>query len=152
MFREIYKILSVSKYNKIEKYWHELIVYLDLVTITTVFTWIKLYTINTFWHTHPKQMFSISRSVYYFTFRMFPDFWTSDLVFRRMVVQLLRMAFLNKIYSPRRVDFGAPISKSSLGTPPPPFLFHFLGLHILNYKYTNFYQNLSEGSTWVEWP
>ena len=62
------KMKSVWKYNKIEKYWHELIVYLDLVTITTIFTWIKLYTINTFWHKHPKQMFSMSRSVYYFTF------------------------------------------------------------------------------------
>ena len=38
MFRKILKILSVRKYNKIENYWHELIVYLDLVTITTIFT------------------------------------------------------------------------------------------------------------------
>ena len=53
---------------------------------------------------------------------MFPDFWTSDLVFRRMVVQLRRMAFLSKIYSPRGVDFFPPISKSSMGTP----LFYFI--------------------------
>ena len=38
MFRKMYKILSVRKYNKIEKYCYELIVYLDLVTITTIFT------------------------------------------------------------------------------------------------------------------
>ena len=55
---------------------------------------------------------------------MFPDFSTSDLVFRRMVVQLRRMAFLNKIYSPRGVDFCPPISKSSVGT---PFFISFLG-------------------------
>ena len=53
---------------KLKKYWHELIVYLDLIIITTIFTWIKLCTINTNWHKHPKQMFSISRSVCYFTF------------------------------------------------------------------------------------
>ena len=53
---------------------------------------------------------------------MFPDFWTSDLVFRRMVVQLRRMAFLNKMYSPRGKDFCPPISKSSVGTP----LFYFI--------------------------
>ena len=82
-------------------------------------------------------------------FRMFPDFWTYDLVFWRMVVQLRRMAFLNKIYSPRRVSFCPPISKSSLGT--PPFIFHFLSLHILNYKCTNFYQNLSAGSISIGW-
>ena len=76
-------------------------------------------------------------------FRMFPDFGTSDLVLRRIVVQLRHMAFLNKIYSPRGVDFCPPISKSRVGT---PFLYHFLGLHILNYKCTNFYQNLSAGS------
>ena len=57
-------------------------------------------------------------------FRMLPDFWTSDLVFRRMVVQWHRMAFLNKIYSPRGVDFCPPISKSSVET---PFLISFLG-------------------------
>ena len=55
-------------------------------------------------------------------FRMFTDFWTSDLVFRRMVVHLRRMAFLNIIYSPREVGFCPPISKSSVGTP----LFYFI--------------------------
>ena len=34
-----------------------------------------------------------------------------------MTVQLRRMAFINKIYSPRGVDFCPPISKSSEGTP-----------------------------------
>ena len=32
---------------------------------------------------------------------------------------------------------------SSMGT---PFLFHFWGLHIVNCKWANFYQNLSAGS------
>ena len=41
-----------------------------------------------------------------------------------MVVQLRRMAFLNKIYSPRGMDFYPPISKSSVGT---PFFISFLG-------------------------
>ena len=53
---------------------------------------------------------------------MFPAFWTSDLVIRRMLVQLCRMAFLDKIYSPRGVNFCHPISKSSMGT----LLFYFI--------------------------
>ena len=57
-------------------------------------------------------------------FRMFPDFGTSDLVLRRIVVQLRHMAFLNKIYSPRGVDFCPPISKSRVGT---PLFISFLG-------------------------
>ena len=65
-----------------------------------------------------------------------------------MVVQLRRMAFLNKIYSPREVDL-CPLSLKAVWG-PPLFSFHFLGLHILNYKCTNFYQNLSAGSIWVE--
>ena len=55
---------------------------------------------------------------------MFPDFRTSDLVFRRMAVQLRRMAFLNKIYSPRRVDF-CPLSLKVVWG--PPFFIVFLG-------------------------
>ena len=35
---EHYKILSVRKYDKIEKYWHELIISVDLVAIATIFT------------------------------------------------------------------------------------------------------------------
>ena len=69
-------------------------------------------------------MFSISRSVYYFTFSYVSNFWTSDLVFWRMVVQLHCMAFLNKMYSPRGVNFCPSISKSSGG---PPFFISFLG-------------------------
>ena len=80
---------------------------------------------------------------------MFPDFWTSDLVSQMMVVQLRRMAFINKNIAPEGWTFAPLISISSVGT---PFLFYFLGLHILNYKCTNFYQNLSAGSIWVEWP
>ena len=34
-----------------------------------------------------------------------------------MVVQLRRMAFLNKIYCSRGWTFAAPISKSNVGTP-----------------------------------
>ena len=55
-------------------------------------------------------------------FRMFPDFWTSDSVFRRMIVQLRRTAFLNKIYSPRGVDF-CPLSLKAVWRPP---LFYFI--------------------------
>ena len=53
---------------------------------------------------------------------MFPDFWTSDSVFRRMIVQLRRTAFLNKIYSPRGVDF-CPLSLKAVWRPP---LFYFI--------------------------
>ena len=52
---------------------------------------------------------------------MFTDFWTSDLVFRRMVVQLRRMAFLNKIYSPRGVEF-CPLSLKVVRDPPFYFI------------------------------
>ena len=41
-----------------------------------------------------------------------------------MVVQLRRMAFLNKIFCPKGVDFLPPISKSSVGT---PLFISFLG-------------------------
>ena len=41
-----------------------------------------------------------------------------------MVVQLRCMAFLNKIYSPRSVEFCPSISESSVGT---PFFISFLG-------------------------
>ena len=34
----IRSVLSVRKYNKIEKYWHELIVSLDIVTKATILT------------------------------------------------------------------------------------------------------------------
>ena len=39
----IRSILSVRKYDKIEKYWHELIVSLDIVTKATILTWKKLW-------------------------------------------------------------------------------------------------------------
>ena len=68
-------------------------------------------------------------------FRMFPDFGTSDLVFRKMVVVLRRMAFLNKIISTRGVDVCPLCLKVVKG---PPFFISFLGLHILNYKCTTF--------------
>ena len=80
------------------------------------------YSTYTFWHKHPKQVFSLSRSVDYFTFlymyvSRFLHIWFG-IPKDGTVVQLCRMAFLNKIYtcSPRGVYFYPPISKSSVGT------------------------------------
>ena len=52
---------------------------------------------------------------------------------------------LTKYIAPEGWTF-APLSLKVVWD--PPLLFHFLGLHILNYKCTNFYQNLSAGSIW----
>ena len=66
-----------------------------------------------------------------------------------MVVQLRRMAFINKNIVPEGWTFAPLISISSVGS---PLLISFRGgLHILNYKWTNFYQNLSVGSVWMEY-
>ena len=58
---------------------------------------------------------------------MFPDCWTFDLVFWRMVIHLCRMAFINKIIAPEGWTFVPLISISSVGTP----LFYFIsGVYI----------------------
>ena len=78
---------------------------------------------------------------------MFQDFSTAGLVFRRMIVQLRRIAFINKTIVSEGWIFALLISISNMGT---PLLFKFWGLHKLKYKWTNFYQNLSVGSIWME--
>ena len=88
-------------------------------------------------------MFSISWSVCYFTISYFSRFLNIRFGIRRMVVQLRRMAFLNKNIDPEGWIFFPLISISSVGT---PLILHIWGLHILNYKWINFYQNLSVGS------
>ena len=57
-------------------------------------------------------------------FHMFLDFWTSGLLFRRMVVQLRRMAFINKNIASEGWTFAHLISRSSIGT---PLFISFLG-------------------------
>ena len=47
---------------------------------------------------------------------MFPDFKTFDLAFRRIVVQLRHMSFINKNVAPRG-GLSPLISISSVGTP-----------------------------------
>ena len=52
-----------------------------------------------------------------------------------MVVQLRRMAFLDKIYSPRGVDFCPPISKSDVGTPHFISFLEFTYIDLQAYKF-----------------
>ena len=99
-----------------------MIVYLDLVTITTIFTWIKLYTINTFCHKHPKQIFSISMSVYYFTFSYVSRFLNTWFGIPKDGSTVTSHGFHWQKNSSRGVDFCPLISISSVGTP----IFYFI--------------------------
>ena len=98
-----------------------------LVTITTIFTWIKLYTINTFWPKHPKQMFSTSREcllLHLFVCLQISEhlIWHSD----GWLYSYVAWPSLTKYIAPEGWTF-APLSLKVVWG--PPFLFHFLGLH-----------------------
>ena len=105
---------------KLKSIWRELIVSLDLVTIAAIFIWkISDFSINT-----PSKCSQYPGMFVTSPFCMFPDFWTFDLVFRRMVVQLRRTAFINKNIAPEGWTFTPLISISSVGT---PLIISFLG-------------------------
>ena len=66
---------------------------------------------------------------------MFPDFWTSNLVSQRMVVQLRRIAFINKNIAPERLTFAPLISISSVGTPLFILFLGFTYIELQVYKH-----------------